>query len=183
METVKKYFGSKKSLIMILAAVMVGVIIGYAWRGDDTDAGQPQANAKRLSSMIQPVDQEHAALLQSEMKNEETVYICPMNCVPFVEQPGKCPVCEMDLVAAVGQGHRHEEGPPRLHLAEEDVKAAGIQGAPVERRAVAADIQLFGRVEYDPAYQYKVTAFALGVIDEIYVKRAGQTVKTGDAPV
>ena len=46
---------------------------------------------------------------------------------------------------------------------------------------MTAEIRLFGKIEYDPAYQYKVTAFAPGVIDEIYVKRAGQTVKTGDA--
>ena len=99
METVKKYFGSKKSLIMILAAVMVGVIIGYAWRGDDTGSGQPQANANHLSNLIQPVDPEHAAMLQAEMKKEDVVYICPMNCVPPMEQPGRCPVCGMDLVA------------------------------------------------------------------------------------
>ncbi len=87
----------------------------------------------------------------------------------------------MDLVAAEAQGHRHEEGSSRLHLTEEGVKAAGIQVATVEKRAVSAEVRLFGRVEYDPAYQYKVTAFAPGVIDEIYVKRAGETVKTGDA--
>ena len=51
----------------------------------------------------------------------------------------------------------------------------------MERKVVTAEIRLFGKIEYDPANQYKVTAFAPGVIDEIYVKRAGQTVKTGDA--
>lgn len=89
METAEKYFGSKKSLIMVLAAVMVGIIIGYAWHGDDTGSGQPEANANRLPDLIQPVDHEHAALLQSEMKKEETVYICPMNCVPPMEKSGR----------------------------------------------------------------------------------------------
>ena len=181
METVKKYFGSKKFLIPVLAAVMVGVIIGYALRGDDAGSGQPEANANRLPNMIQPVDQENAALPQSGMKKEETVYICPMNCVPPMEQPGRCPVCGMDLVAVAAQEHRHEEGPPRLRLAEDVVKAAGIQVAPVERKVVTAEIRLFGKIEYDPANLYKVTAFGPGVIDEIYVTRAGQTVKRGDA--
>ncbi|MCJ7830041.1 MAG: efflux RND transporter periplasmic adaptor subunit, partial [Desulfobacterales bacterium] len=181
METVKKYFGSKKSLLMVLAAVMVGVIIGYALRGDNPGSGQPEGNANHLSNLIQPADQEHAAQLQPAMQKEKTVYICPMNCVPPMEKAGRCPVCGMDLVAVAAQEHRHEEGPPRVSLTEAVVKAAGIQVAPVERRALAAEVRLFGRVEYDPAYQYKVTAFAPGVIDEIYVKRAGQTVKTGDA--
>ena len=122
MDIVKKYFGSKKSWILILSAVMIGVIIGYAWRGDDTGSGQPQASTNRLPDMIQPVDREHAALLQSELQKEETVYICPMNCVPPMEQPGRCPVCGMDLVAVAAQEHRQEEGPPRLRLAEEVVE-------------------------------------------------------------
>ena len=103
METMKKYFGSKKSLIMVLAAVMIGVIIGYALRGDDTGEGQPQANAKRLSNMIQPVDQEHAAMLQAAMKKEDVVYICPMNCVAPMKKPGQCPVCGTK-VYRIGQG-------------------------------------------------------------------------------
>ncbi len=51
----------------------------------------------------------------------------------------------------------------------------------MERKVVTAEIRLFGKIEYDPANLYKVTAFGPGVIDEIYVKRAGQTVKRGDA--
>ena len=180
METVKKYFGSKKSLILILAAVMVGVIIGYAWRGDDTGSEPPQANAKRQSNTLQHVDQEHSAMLQAEMKKEDVVYICPMNCVPPMEQPGKCPVCGMDLVAVDAQEHRNEEGLTRVSFSEETVNAAGIQVAPVERKIVTAEIRLFGKIEYDPADLYKVTAFAPGIIDRIYVKRAGQTVRRGD---
>ena len=180
METVKKYFGSKKSLILVLAAVMVGVIIGYAWRGDNTDLGQPQANENRLPNMIQPVDQEHAAMLQAEMKKEDVVYICPMNCVSPMKKPGKCPVCGMDLVAVAAQEHIHDAGASVVTFSPETTRAAGIQVAPVERRIVTAEIRLFGKIEYDPADQYKVTAFAPGIIDRIYVERAGQTVRRGD---
>ncbi|MBU1232926.1 MAG: efflux RND transporter periplasmic adaptor subunit [Proteobacteria bacterium] len=178
METERKYFGSKKSLLIVLVAVMVGIVIGYAMRGDDTGLDQKEANVTRNPDTVQSVDQEHTAHLQSTTQKETRVYVCPMNCVPPMEKPGTCPVCGMELVAA--DGHRHEEGLPRLSLADEDIKAAGIQVAPVERREVAAEIRLFGKVEYDPVYQYKVTAFAPGVIDKIYVTRAGETVKTGD---
>ena len=165
---------------MVLAAAMVGVVIGYALRGDDTGTGQPRANGNHLSNMIQPVDQEHAALLQSEMKKEDLLYICPMNCVPPMEQAGKCPVCGMDLVAVAAQEHRHEEGPTRVSFSQETIKAAGIRVAPVERKIVTTEIRLFGKIEYDPVEQYQVSAFAPGVIDRIYIKRAGQTVRRGD---
>lgn len=183
MTTEKKYIGSKKSIIAVLATVLFGVIIGYVLRGDEAASVQPQAEIMHQPDISRPDDQEHAAQLQTEEKNATTVYICPMNCVPPMGQPGKCPVCGMELVEITGQGHQHEQGPPRLYLADAAVKAAGIQLAQVEKRVVEAEIRLYGRVEYDPAYQYKVTAFAPGVIDEIYVKRAGEIVKTGDALV
>ncbi len=181
METVKKYFGSKRSLLIVLAAVAIGIIIGYTMRGDDTGSAQPATKVHPIADMTQATGQKQAAQLPPAIPKEATVYICPMNCVPPMEQPGKCPVCGMELVAITNQEHRHKEGPPRLYLADEAVKAAGIQVAQVEKRVVEAEIRLFGRVEYDPAYQFKVTAFAPGVIDEIYVKRAGDIVKTGDA--
>jgi len=161
--------------------VLICVITGYASRSDDKGLGEQEANVTHSADMMQTAAQEQAAQPPPAMQKEATVYVCPMNCVPPMKQPGKCPVCSMDLVAVKDHGHNHKQGPSRLQLAEEDVRAAGIQVAPVERRAVAAEVRLFGRVEYDPAYQYKVTAFAPGVINEIYVKRAGQTVNTGDA--
>ena len=167
-------------MIILLAALMLGVMIGYALHGDITGSGQPQAKENRLSNMIQPVDPEHAALLQSEMKKEDLVYICPMNCVPPMEKPGMCPVCGMDLVAVAAQEHRNEEGPTRVSFSEETIDAAGIRVAPVERKIVTTEVRLFGKIEYDPVEQYQVTAFAPGVIDRIYIKRAGQSVRRGD---
>ena len=180
METVKKYLGSKKSLILVLAAVIVGAIIGYTMRGDDPVAEQPDSRDQGLAELLQPVDHEHAAVLQSEMNKEDVIYICPMNCVPPMEKPGKCPVCGMDLVAVAAQEHTPGSGAPVVTFSEETLRAAGIRVAPVERRIVTTEIRLFGKIEYDPIDQYKITAFAPGIIDRIYVKRAGQTVRRGD---
>jgi Cu(I)/Ag(I) efflux system membrane fusion protein len=130
--------------------------------------------------LIQPVDPEHAALLQAEMKKEDVVYICPMNCVSPMKKPGKCPVCGMDLVAVAAQEHSHDAGASVVTFSPETTRAAGIQVAPVERKIVTAEIKLFGKIEYDPVEQYKVTAFSPGIIDRIYVKRAGQMVRAGD---
>jgi Cu(I)/Ag(I) efflux system membrane fusion protein len=172
---------SKKNVIVIFAAVIISFSLGYWLRSDNSGLKQPQAREHNPAGLIEPVDHEHAAVLQSEMNKEEVVYICPMNCVPPMAQAGKCPVCGMDLVAAAAQEHGHQEGPPRVSFSEETIKAAGIQVAPVEEKFVTAEIRLFGKIEYDPVEQYKVTAFAPGVIDRIYVKRAGLLVRKGDA--
>ena len=67
-----------------------------------------------------------------------------------------------------------------VSISPHKIRTAGIQVAPAERRFVTKEIRLFGKIEYDPVEQYKVTAFAPGVIDKIYVKRAGQQVRKGD---
>jgi Cu(I)/Ag(I) efflux system membrane fusion protein len=129
------------------------------------------------------VDQLHAHLGQHEtgVKAAEPAapkkYICPMNCVAPMEKPGRCPVCGMDLVAMSGGA---SEQAARIALSHAAVQAAGIQVAPVEAKFVSAEVRLFGRIEYDPVEQYQVTAFAPGVIDNVYVKRAGQAVRRGD---
>ena len=180
MQKIKNYLKSKKHLVVVLAAVIAGIGVGYALKDGHSGSTRTEGHQQQLNDLLRPAEQGHAALLESEIQKADTVYICPMNCVPPMEKPGKCPVCGMDLVAVSAQEHRHEEDRPRVKLADEVVKAAGIQVAPVERKAVTAEIRLFGKIEYDPVHQYKVTAFAPGVIDSIYVKRAGQMVRAGD---
>lgn len=107
-------------------------------------------------------------------------YVCPMNCVTPMEKPGRCPVCGMELVAMGDGPSSATEQASRITLSHAAVKAAGIQVAPVEEKFVSAEVRLFGKIEYDPVEQYQVSAFAPGVIDNIFVKRAGQAVRRGD---
>jgi membrane fusion protein, copper/silver efflux system len=45
---------------------------------------------------------------------------------------------------------------------------------------VQAEVRLFGQIDYDPAHVTNITAFMPGVIDRVYVRRAGQFVRWGD---
>jgi Cu(I)/Ag(I) efflux system membrane fusion protein len=56
---------------------------------------------------------------------------------------------------------------------------AEIRLAPVERRPVWAEIRLYGQIEYDPAHQSVVTAYMPGVVNRVYIERAGVTVRWG----
>ena len=118
---------------------------------------------------------------QAENREQKAVmHVCPMNCVAPMEKPGKCPVCGMELVAVPSQVYGREADLPRISFPEKTLKKSGIRVARVEQKFVTAEIRLFGKIEYDPIEQFKVTAFAPGVIDNIYVKRAGQVVRRGD---
>lgn len=156
---------SKNNLIIIIVMLAVGLLSGYWLRGETPIDSQSNALAKTASADRD--DGESAANL----------YVCPMMCVPPQEKPGNCPICGMELIETPA-GDKTDL--PRLALAPETVKLARIQTAPVERRFVSAEVRLFGQIEYDPAHISYASAYVPGVIDRIYVRRAGQTVRWGD---
>jgi len=147
--------------------VMLAFVLGYWLSGSE-----PENRSSGADSTAAHTDHVNASTA--------TLYVCPMMCVPPMKQPGKCPVCGMELTPAGGEAIAGEE-PSTLMLTPRAASLAQIQTAPVERKYVETEIRLFGRIEYDPVEQFKVTAFAPGTIDRIYVQRAGQTVRAGDA--
>jgi Cu(I)/Ag(I) efflux system membrane fusion protein len=177
MKSIKDISKNRKRLVTALCVGILAVGMGYLlFRAGESKPDHPAAHAHVAVGKI--------ALTGPEGKDlqppKEMICVCPMNCVPPMEKPGNCPVCGMELVEVSDHKHEDQEGPPKIKLAEESVRAAGIQVAPVEKKFVTKETRLFGKIEYDPVEQYKVSAYAPGVIDRIYVKRAGQTVRAGD---
>ncbi len=155
-----------KHSLWIIAVLLLGIIVGYWVRGKDPVAIQ------LADSQISASEKE-----VSDDAGKNTLYACPMMCVPPMEKPGDCPVCGMELLPVSDD---LEEDRTRLKLSPEAMALAQIQVAPVERRIVSTEVRLFGQIEYDPVHISYASAYVPGVIDRIYVKRAGQTVRWGD---
>lgn len=179
MKNIFKKITFRKLSVLIGATLIAGFVMWYGLKGESPDSGLHSAqNAQQTEAMFPEHGHENSVTgVQGQGK---VIYICPMNCVAPMAKPGKCPVCGMDLVAVNAQEYDHQDGPVRINLSEQARQAAGIQVAPVVEKYVSKDIHLYGKIEYDPVEQYKVTAYAPGVIDNIYVRRAGQVVRKGD---
>jgi Cu(I)/Ag(I) efflux system membrane fusion protein len=161
-----KLRGLKVPLVWCILLALA-FLLGYCLK----DGGLPPESTSKTH--------EHGIMETGVDSAEHVSYLCPMMCVPPMGKPGQCPVCGMDLTpVATGT---EDGGPAKIELSDEAARKAEIQLASVERKSVTAEVRLFGRIEYDPVEQYRVTAYAPGVIDRIYVKRAGQTVRKGDA--
>ncbi len=104
-------------------------------------------------------------------------FACPMMCIPPTDHAGNCPVCGMALIPV--EGAPAASGQSRMRFSSEALHLAQIETAPVRRLAVSADVRLFGSIDYDSAHQTVITAFMPGVIDRVYIKRAGQFVRWG----
>lgn len=145
-------------VIVILVAFLMGFFLG---------GGSPE-KPSQLSD-----NTEIAGTSQPE------VWTCSMH--PQIRQPkpGQCPICGMDLIP-VTTGMDEAEGPRQLQLSSNAIKLAEIETAPVERKYVAAEIRMVGKVEYDETRVSYISAWVAGRIDKLYVDFTGTTVREGD---
>lgn len=166
MKNLSEKYVSKKGLSILLAVLFAGVVSGFFLKGVSSEKSTGE---RTVPSVMEP-----PAVLGN------VVYVCPMNCVPPMDKKGTCPICGMDLTPLHLEPETDNSGLSRLTLTPEAVKLASLQLAPVERKFVEAEVRLFGQIDYDPAHMSYVTAFMPGVIDRVYVKRAGQFVRWGE---
>ncbi len=110
-----------------------------------------------------------------------TIWTCSMH--PQVRQPdpGKCPICAMDLIPVKDDDDGSDDGDlPRLRLSERAVALMAIQTAPVQRREAHTEVRLPGRVAVDETRRSVVAAWFAGRIDRLYVDFVGTRVRVGE---
>ena len=111
-------------------------------------------------------------------------YACSMFCVPPLPEPGKCPVCGMDMVevnddTTGGNG----SDAPRLAVSANARALAEIRTAPVVRQYVTVDVRLVGKVVVDETRRKTITTWVPGRIDHLFVDYVGVRVNRGDTMV
>ncbi len=95
-------------------------------------------------------------------------------------KPGKCPICFMDLIPAVEPGGGGDLGSREIELSEAAQKLAEVETAPVERRSVAVDIRMAGKIQPDETRMAVIAPRVAGRIDKLYANYLGMAVKAGE---
>lgn len=146
----------------LIAVVIAAFALGYFLGGRPSDSGGHEHGNGALPGTART-----------------QVWTCSMH--PQIRQPnpGKCPICGMDLIPASSAGDE-DSGPRELKLSETARKLAGIQTAAVERKYVSAEVRMAGKVEYDETRLAYISARAPGRIDRMYVDFTGTSVRKGD---
>ncbi|MCJ7525755.1 MAG: efflux RND transporter periplasmic adaptor subunit [Candidatus Aminicenantes bacterium] len=117
--------------------------------------------------------------LEGQAATKVQIWTCSMH--PQIKQPnpGKCPICGMDLIP-VAISEDSQVGKQELKLSENAMKLAGIQTATVQRRYVTTEVRLAGKVAFDETRLKVITAWVPGRIDHLYVDFTGAEVKKGE---
>lgn len=110
---------------------------------------------------------------------EETSWICPMMCTPPMEEPGRCPVCGMELVPA-SSGSGDEGDGASIQIDSASRRVANIQTAAVRAKPAKRRIRAVGQINYDEGKLKTLSAYVDGRIDQLYADYTGMVVNQGD---
>jgi Cu(I)/Ag(I) efflux system membrane fusion protein len=103
-------------------------------------------------------------------------YTCPMHPSVHESQPGKCPICGMDLVAVTKEDAA--SGAVRIDSARR--QRIGIRSAPVERARFERIVRAVGRVAYDETGLVDVSLKTRGWVRDLRANALGAPVRKGE---
>ncbi|MDY0149574.1 MAG: efflux RND transporter periplasmic adaptor subunit [Kiritimatiellia bacterium] len=113
-------------------------------------------------------------------ETQADVWTCSMHPQIRLPGPGQCPICGMDLIP-VEMGMSEDSASPReLSLSPGARQLAKIEVAPVERKSVAIDIRMVGKVQFDETRLAVISPRVDGRLDRLYANFVGIPVKAGD---
>lgn len=156
-------FWGKTLLQPVLAvAMLIGalIVLGLAQRAGLFESADPEDNAAVTAA-------------------EDVMYVCPMACVPPSREPGKCPVCGMDLQPQKQSGDTKDKYGLRVDPAS--IRIANIQTAVAKAEPLERTIRAFGEIGYDESSLATIAAYVDGRIEELFADYTGVEVHAGDA--
>lgn len=140
-----------------LAVFLVGYLAGG--RGGHEQAPQP-GQAATAGAGHEGHDHE---------PGKATVWTCSMHPQIRLPEPGKCPICFMDLIPLVEDGGGQNAVSLRqITLSENARKLAQVQTTAVQRRDPTVETRMVGQVDYDETRLGAITAWMPGRIDRSY---------------
>jgi len=107
-------------------------------------------------------------------------WTCSMHPQVRLLEPGACPICGMDLIPANVGADDAGLGPRALRMSPAAMALAEIETAPVERRSVAHEVHMVGKVALDETRVSYITSWVSGRLDRMFVDYTGVTVRAGD---
>lgn len=108
----------------------------------------------------------------------DTRYICPMMCTPPQAEPGRCPVCAMELVPATAGGGNTDTR--SVHIDSASRRIANIQTVAVTSIPTTRTIRAIGELNYDEGTLKTIAACVDGRLERLYADYTGVVVTKGD---
>lgn len=106
-----------------------------------------------------------------------TIWTCAMHPQIRLTEPGKCPICGMDLIQL--NQERTSTDPNAIHLTKESAQLANVLTSVVSKQNPVKDIRLFGKVQADERLLQSQVSYLPGRIEKLLVNFTGEVVRKG----
>lgn len=110
----------------------------------------------------------------------QEIYTCPMHPEIIRYEPGKCPICGMDLVKKE-TGGKKAEGVDLESLLEptNEFVISSIPVTTVQKRSEQISIEALGKIAYDTRQIGSISSSVAGRIEKLFVRYRYQKIKKG----
>ncbi|MEO6328495.1 MAG: efflux RND transporter periplasmic adaptor subunit [Ginsengibacter sp.] len=109
-------------------------------------------------------------------ENNGTFYTCSMHPQIMEPHPGKCPVCEMKLIAVQKNDMSQ---PDEIKLSDQQVQLGNIQVDTIGKGIIGNETVLNATLNFDQQKLVSVSSRVMGRVDKLYYKNIGDYVKKG----
>jgi len=116
--------------------------------------------------------------LNMEQISSTAIWTCAMHPQIRMDQPGKCPICGMDLIP-LSQGNDENIDPDAIPLTKEAAQLANVQTSVVTRQKPVKEVRLFGKVQADERSIQSQVSHLPGRIERLMVNFTGERVQIG----
>lgn len=106
-----------------------------------------------------------------------TIWTCSMHPQIRLNEPGKCPICGMDLIPL--ENNHSEADPNALQMTENAMKLANIQTMVVGSKEASKELRLNGKVQIDERKLYAQSTHIPGRIEQLSINFTGEKVNRG----
>ncbi len=109
------------------------------------------------------------------------MWTCSMHPQIKQDHPGKCPICNMDLIPVKESNNSQSAatGSAIVTLSNEAVALANIETSYVNTGSVNKTIRLFGKIQPDERLLQSQSAYVGGRIERLFINAAGDEVRKG----
>ncbi len=158
MKKKKNILANAKQILVVLTAVLLGLGLGYLLFHQDNGM--------------------ETAATTAEQSPTQSIWICSMHPQIRAEEPGLCPICEMDLIPE--ETGNSSKDPLVLEMSEDAMKLANIQTTLVgEGGRDGKELVLNGKIQQDERRAASQVSHFPGRIEQLYVTFTGENVKRG----
>lgn len=112
--------------------------------------------------------------------SEREIYTCSMHPQIRLDNPGKCPICEMPLILTRQPNTDDERGLTVLKLSEHARAMASVESVEVAPMLENYDVHAVGKVAYNETALSTITTRVDGYAEKLFVNFTGIDVNKGD---